>query len=158
MSCAVHKATRLVEYRIVLLIPVRAKRRVGNVNAVPVNVEFGSGRSVLHIVAAVVLGHPGTLDETAYPGVAVVLAEAFPPVRGAVHAEKSYGRALDKEAVLHIELLSPYRIYVGRAPEHICLAVIVDEQVRILEVVKYGRHGSPFAAERVVAVHYAHRT
>ena len=158
VSCAVHKATRLVEYRIVLLISVRAKRRVGNVNAVPVNVEFGSGRSVLHIVAAVVLGHPGTLDETAYPGVAVVLAEAFPPVRGAVHAEEFDGRAFDQEAVLHIEFLSAYRIYVGRAPEHICLAVIVDEEVGILKVVKYGRHGSPFAAERVVAVHYAHRT
>ena len=141
-----------------LLISVRAKRRVGNVNAVPVNVEFGPGRSVLHIVAAVVLGHPGALDETAYPGVAVVLAEAFPPVRSAVHAEEFDGRAFDQEAVLHIELLSPYRIYVGRAPEHICLAVIVYEEVRILKVVKYGRHGSPFAAERVIAVHNAHRT
>ena len=158
VSCAVHKATRLVEYRIVLLISVRAKRRVGNVNTVPVNVEFGSGRSVLHIVAAVVLGHPGALDETAYPRVAVVLAEAFPSVRSAVHAEEFDGRAFDQEAVLHIEFLSAYRIYVGRAPEHICLAVIVDEQVRILEVVKYGRHGSPFAAERVIGVHNAHRT
>ena len=104
------------------------------------------------------LGHPGALDETAYPGVAVVLAEAFPSVRGAVHAEEFDGRAFDQEAVLHIEFLSPYRIYVGRAPEHICLAVIVYEEVRILKVVKYGRDRGPFAAERVIAVHYAHRT
>lgn len=41
----------------------RSERRIGFVDAVAVNIIFGSGAGILKVISAVVLVHPGTLDE-----------------------------------------------------------------------------------------------
>lgn len=55
----------------------RSKRRIGLVDAVAVNIIFGSGAGILKVISAVVLVHPGTLDER-HAGEEALKAGDFP--------------------------------------------------------------------------------
>lgn len=57
------EAARLIGVRIVGSRVERSERRIGFVDAVAVNIIFGSGAGILKVISAVVLVHPGTLDE-----------------------------------------------------------------------------------------------
>ena len=157
VACAVHIAAGLVRYRVMLLIGVRTHWRVGNVDAVAVDVKLGARSGILHIVFAVVLRQPRTFDKSAEVGVAhVVFAEALPAVLCQVEVKKFDCPGLGEETTIGVEFLGAYRIDVRRAPEHIGATVVVDKQVGVLKVEQYAGSGFPVARLRVVAVEHAH--
>ena len=158
VSGTVHVSARFIRHGVVFLIGVRPHRMIGYINAVGIDIELSAGSTVLHIISPVVLGQPRAFDITSQNRVAVVLAETFPTVAGHVEAEKLFHLSFGKKAVILVQLHSSDGIDIGRSPEHIGPAVIVDKQVRVLQVMQDGGGGFPFSPLRVVGVKDTHRT
>ena len=142
-----------------LLISIRSHRVVGNIHAVAIHIELRARSGILHIVFTVVLRHPRPLDKPAKVGISrMVLAETLPAVIVKVEPEQFLTLALRMETPVRVKFHSPDRKHVGRPPEHISPAVIVDKQIRILQIEQYSRLGLPFPGFRVVGIHHAHRS
>ena len=152
-----HIAARLVGEGVVRLVGIGAQRVLRSIDPVAVDIEFGAWSGIFHIICVTALAQPGAFDVGGDARVGMVLPEALPAVRAAVRVEKLHSGPADAETVAHIQLLAPDREDVGRAPEHIGLAVVVDEERRILQVVKDQRSALPLPRRGVVRIEHAHR-
>ena len=61
VTCARNKAARVIGIGRVLRERIGPERRIGDIDAVAINVELGAGGGVLEIILPLVLGHPSAL-------------------------------------------------------------------------------------------------
>src|SRR6185503_12015284 len=87
MPRTLNEAAGLVRNRIVWRVRERTQRIIRRVNASPVDIVFRSGRTVLQIVAPVVLGHVRTFDERIDRS-AMILTKALPSVSCGIQFEQ----------------------------------------------------------------------
>lgn len=87
----------------------------------------------------------------------MVLAKTLLTMLSHIELEQLGRLALNQETVLAIELLATSRKDIRRSPEKISLAIIVDKEIGILQVVQDGRRRLPVARLGIVGIEHAHR-
>lgn len=88
----------------------------------------------------------------------MILTETFPAVARHVEIEKLLHFSFRKEPVILIQFHTPDGINIGRTPEHIGFAIVVDKKIGVLQVMKDGGCSFPFAALRILGIENTHRT
>ena len=116
MPRALHESARLVRDRVVRRVCERPQRVVADVDASRIDVVLGAGRTVLQVVASVVLRHPRAFDEWTDRRVTVILSEPLPPVFLRVETKEPAWRSLVRELLALIQLDDVEGVDVRRIP------------------------------------------
>ena len=157
MSGTVHKPTWLVRNRIMFLISVWSHRVIGHIHPVAIYIEFRSRSRILHIIFSIVLCQPRPFDKSAKIGIGcMVLTKPLPAMVVKVKPEQLLTLAFRMETTMRVKFHTTDREYVGRPPEHICPAVIVDKQIRVLQIEQYAWLSLPFSGFGIIRIHHTH--
>ena len=158
MPGTIHITTRFIRYRIMFLVGIRSHRMICYVYSVRINIEFRTRRTVLHIVFTIMFCQPGAFDVTAQYCIRMILTKTLPTMFRHIQIEKFFRLPFLCKTVIFIQFHTPDRINIGRSPEHISFPIVINKQIRILQIMQNGRRSFPITGSRIIGIKDAHRT